>query len=411
MNEITKIKLNNPVHNINNISSPNFKADDIPRQEKNTNNSVKYMIGATLLAGTIAIGIIGHKNNWWKKAAVQTDMTLDAFKGEGNRFEKGKAILSDGSFFTGKITKNEENGRRLILEYNNGVLNKSSRYEGENLLSSKEYKYNDKGFLSSIVPNQGREVNFIRDENTGKLIEFNRQRFYYSKDGKLKYMYNYELRNMHGNDVECIAEFDPVTKKPIKAMGIQDRAHNYYEFDENGKVKLEVYQGGLTDISKQTIYSESSPHEMYPNVQVLSMMDKDGRCRWTRGVNKDDNLWDEVIFGHYPNPLRIIRDKVTKTLDMQNDTNRIVIKDNIATISFNHNPCAKYNIETKRLEFLPENTHSREEIMNVYNEMTSQANLAKSKIRNAFKNTNKRIDFYNKTYDNGFRIKYPHIET
>lgn len=35
--------------------------------DKKLSNSAKYMIGATVLAGTIAIGIIGHKNNWWRK--------------------------------------------------------------------------------------------------------------------------------------------------------------------------------------------------------------------------------------------------------------------------------------------------------------------------------------------------------
>ena len=36
--------------------------------DKKLSDSAKLMIGATLLAGTIAIGIIGHKNNWWRKA-------------------------------------------------------------------------------------------------------------------------------------------------------------------------------------------------------------------------------------------------------------------------------------------------------------------------------------------------------
>lgn len=31
-------------------------------------NAAKYMLGLTALAGIIAVGIIGHKNNWWGKA-------------------------------------------------------------------------------------------------------------------------------------------------------------------------------------------------------------------------------------------------------------------------------------------------------------------------------------------------------
>lgn len=35
-------------------------------QDKEKSDAAKYMIGATALAATIAIGIVGHKNNWWK---------------------------------------------------------------------------------------------------------------------------------------------------------------------------------------------------------------------------------------------------------------------------------------------------------------------------------------------------------
>ena len=38
-------------------------------QDEEKSNAAKYMIGATALAATIAIGVIGHKNNWWKNAA------------------------------------------------------------------------------------------------------------------------------------------------------------------------------------------------------------------------------------------------------------------------------------------------------------------------------------------------------
>lgn len=45
------------------------KAEEKPSEtvDKKLSNSAKYMIGATVLAATVAIGIIGHKNNWWKK--------------------------------------------------------------------------------------------------------------------------------------------------------------------------------------------------------------------------------------------------------------------------------------------------------------------------------------------------------
>lgn len=38
-------------------------------EDKEKSNAAKYMIGAGILAGTIALGIIGHKNNWWRKVS------------------------------------------------------------------------------------------------------------------------------------------------------------------------------------------------------------------------------------------------------------------------------------------------------------------------------------------------------
>lgn len=44
-------------------------SDDLSKQNKHSETAKKYLIGATVLATTIAFGIIAHKNNWWKKGA------------------------------------------------------------------------------------------------------------------------------------------------------------------------------------------------------------------------------------------------------------------------------------------------------------------------------------------------------
>lgn len=46
------------------------KAEEKPEVtvDKTMSQSAKYMLGASALAGVIALGIIGHKNNWWKNA-------------------------------------------------------------------------------------------------------------------------------------------------------------------------------------------------------------------------------------------------------------------------------------------------------------------------------------------------------
>lgn len=51
------------------VTSEPQKATQV--EDKGLNNASKYMIGATVLAATIAIGIAGHKNNWWRKAVQE----------------------------------------------------------------------------------------------------------------------------------------------------------------------------------------------------------------------------------------------------------------------------------------------------------------------------------------------------
>lgn len=62
-------KINKVVNTpINTIKPQKSKKNVATEPEKKISESAKLMIGATILAGTIAIGIIGHKNNWWRKA-------------------------------------------------------------------------------------------------------------------------------------------------------------------------------------------------------------------------------------------------------------------------------------------------------------------------------------------------------
>ena len=50
------------------ISPQKEEKDAIVKDDKEISTKAKYMIGATAVAGIIALGIIGHKNNWWRKA-------------------------------------------------------------------------------------------------------------------------------------------------------------------------------------------------------------------------------------------------------------------------------------------------------------------------------------------------------
>ncbi len=61
------------------------KTTEPPKEEtpevKEKSNAAKYMIGAAALATIVIGGIIGHKNNWWRKAAQKGDELIN----EGER--------------------------------------------------------------------------------------------------------------------------------------------------------------------------------------------------------------------------------------------------------------------------------------------------------------------------------------
>ena len=78
------------------------------------------------------------------------EMTVDAFKQAGNKFNKGKAITNTGEAFTGNITHQTKDGKNIVREYENGVLKKLTKYDGENILSQKEYIYSKDGDLSVV---------------------------------------------------------------------------------------------------------------------------------------------------------------------------------------------------------------------------------------------------------------------
>lgn len=60
------------------ISPQKEEKDAIVKDDKEISTKAKYMIGATAVAGIIALGIIGHKNNWWRK-------TEQLVQNEGNK--------------------------------------------------------------------------------------------------------------------------------------------------------------------------------------------------------------------------------------------------------------------------------------------------------------------------------------
>ena len=71
------------------------------------------------------------------------DTTIDAFKKAGNRFEKGRATLSNGQRFVGKLTQTTKDGSTLIFEYDTFGDHIVTKIKDGKIISKKSYTYQD----------------------------------------------------------------------------------------------------------------------------------------------------------------------------------------------------------------------------------------------------------------------------
>ena len=180
---------------MNNVSQVN-NTQPIKQQPKTTDEKTKsfptktVVVVGTGLAALAAVGIyLATKGKAGKavqqathntQEAVQNvaqnaqeatntikEMTVDAFKQAGNKFNKGKAVTNTGEAFTGNITHQTKDGKKIVLEYENGLLNKSKKYDGENILHDKEYYYDDNGVLKGLSHSHHNGVDKILYSSDG----------------------------------------------------------------------------------------------------------------------------------------------------------------------------------------------------------------------------------------------------
>lgn len=147
------------VNNTQSIKQSTKNTDE--KQKSSTSTKTLVTVGAGLIAlATVGIYIATKGKavkatqdvvqNSQKTTNAIKEMTVDAFKQAGNKFNKGKAITNTGEAFTGNITHQTKDGKNIVREYENGVLKKLTKYDGENILSQKEYIYSKDGDLSVV---------------------------------------------------------------------------------------------------------------------------------------------------------------------------------------------------------------------------------------------------------------------
>ncbi len=189
--------------------------------DKEKSNAAKYMIGATALAGVIILGVVGHKNNWWKVAknssiegnvnSVLTRKVEMFYKADGKTpdyeilydvptgnplkiklfDDSGKNIktleeydVQSGNLFKSTEFKLGTNKKDSVMEYDPVTLSRvkytSYKYDGETISCIKEY-----------------------DKSTDNLVKVT----YYKSDGKTPlHIVQYDSKT--GKELKTISNLD-----------------------------------------------------------------------------------------------------------------------------------------------------------------------------------------------------------
>jgi len=116
-----------------------------PEDNKNGKN---LLIAGLVALGAVGIYLVTRGKKGGSEIASETqrpaeqikDMAIDAFKKAGNKFEKGKAKLANGENYTGTLVQETRDAKKIILKYNNGILEKAEKFDlqtGEKLYTKK----------------------------------------------------------------------------------------------------------------------------------------------------------------------------------------------------------------------------------------------------------------------------------
>lgn len=234
-----------------------FTLSDDYYVDKEKSHAAKYMLGATALAGAIAIGVIGHKNNWFqkltqlgqkvaqKKQDVINNLALDSSIGHSvdnigssklkniETYEKHGAKYINKKANTGRVfeTYVYENGKTLseIINYDpqTGNLLKKTFYNSEGNKIDNVIEY-DKvtGLTSRKIYYQldGETVSreYLYDSKTGNKVKS----LYYNSDGKSpRYVAEYDQKTgslkkdayySDGCEFDYVNIYDPVSGKCLE---------------------------------------------------------------------------------------------------------------------------------------------------------------------------------------------------
>ncbi len=144
-------------------------------KNKKKNIAKNIFAAAAVLAAIAGIAIVAFTAIKKNKVA---ELSYDEFKKIGGTFDKGKAINKSGKPFSGKLIKKTAKGDKFVVEYKNGLTQKSTKNFSElvDKYSTKEYSYSKGGKLKEVVSkefeiNENAKNSYLKlDENVRQCV-------------------------------------------------------------------------------------------------------------------------------------------------------------------------------------------------------------------------------------------------
>ncbi|MDR1167733.1 MAG: hypothetical protein LBK53_02430 [Heliobacteriaceae bacterium] len=249
-------------------------------------NPEKYMIGAAILAGTIAIGIIGHKNNWWRKAAKVIEENKNSTENIPN-YNYTKTEIENG--YTLQCNKTGKKFTKMKDAYGN-IYTYERRLENGNTIKihkhTQEYIRYGKRENAPIT----RTEIFNKEENPVY------QSFYEAATRmRTEYIYNYDT--MTAYEVKVVNAFGArkvCEKRPfeIKSNGLSllpEEKMEYTEFENIRKQTLDKLLPKSYNRLKSKFIRQFS-HKMSNTTTTLESIDDNGSRHLTKKTSNGCKL-------------------------------------------------------------------------------------------------------------------------
>ena len=314
------------------ITSPQFRANENVTkpieldEKKGLSSGAKWAIGTGLaILGTYGIylatrGKVKPKANPKPTPTPPTtgqnnpvqeikNFALDVFKKEG-KFDKGRAILSDGTKYTGNITAEcKTDGSKVVMEYVDGVLQKSTKTAKDGTkVFDKTYTYADDGLIKEIKKNGET----ILDEN--KLIEIYKKvntKLIQDEHNALAVKYPNLIKNLEEIYVD-VAKIENTSLKECIVKRLEKALSMFrYKYSDKGKIIRNMpaeikLEDGLINLRNQNkslheFFSKKTPFdEEYKNI-LMKLQDI------------DEGLLDKSLVEN--SSVKNLKRKISKTLE------------------------------------------------------------------------------------------------